>query len=203
MTALREKHSTAPRRQRSAMIAVTRRVFAAAPLAQRCGSADDPRWSAPALSADATTRSAQNNDTHRGHTEGATTAPRKRNDTEKNPNRQRTPQVPETTRPHNEPDRHRAPQVQQKRKETPPPQARNDDATNPERPEPTRRRASGGASSFTRFPSSASAGPSSLTRRDPDELGRGWWVVPRRGRGMQPSNDGTFFAAGAQKPASA
>jgi len=143
------------------------------------GSAMIPSWvKAPRLRNGAparrtVARSARSNDTHRGHTEGATPAPRKRNDTEKNPNRRRTPQVPETKRPHNEPDRHRAPQVQQKRKETPPPQARTDNAPNPERPEPTRRRASGGASSFTRF-----SGFRFPVRLAPDL--RRWRAVPRR-----------------------
>ena len=132
------------------------------------GSAMIPSWvKAPRLRNGAparrtgTLRAEQRHAPH--HTEGATPAPRKRNDTEKNPNRQRSTHVPETTRPHNEPDRHRAPQVQQKRKETPPPQARTDNAPNPERPEPTRRRASGGASSFTRF-----FGPGFPVRLAPD-----------------------------------
>ena len=61
----------------------------------------------------------------------------------------------------------------EKRKETPPPQARTDNAPNPERPEPTRRRASGGASSFTRF-----SGFRFPVRLAPDL--RRWRAVPRR-----------------------
>ncbi len=113
MTALREKHSTAPRRQRSAMIAVTRRVFAAAPLRSADAPQMIPDESAPAQNADATARpagaparSAQNNDTLRAdqrhaprHTVNETMHLRERN-ARKEPEPGTAPQVQENEKKH-------------------------------------------------------------------------------------------------------
>jgi len=106
------------------------------------------------------------------HHEPQRCAPSTQEDPEKTPNRDK-PYPRNNTTPKTNRTEHRRCTT---RKETPPPQARTDPDQKPERPEPTRRRASGGASSFTRFfrflaSGLASAGPSSLTRRNPDELG--------------------------------
>jgi len=149
----------------------SRRVFATAPLSQRCCSAEDPRRCTPAQDADATTRSAQNNDTLRVPPKAQ--RPRPANET--TPKRTRTANGRRRRLKRQDPEKNQTDSVHRRcnRNEKKHRSRRQGTTTRRGRKDPNRRDDAPAAEPHLlpafrpRFPSSASAGPSSLTRRAP------------------------------------